>query len=87
MSNLHGDLLDLLDKLQYSLIEEYFGFVSDEIDDILDQTGSPRAKLLAPRDVMRQLGLATPILADSTRDEIDHVTEVIEAQLKDVIDA
>jgi hypothetical protein len=53
MSNLHGDLLDLLDKLQYSLIEEYFGFVSDEIDDILDQTGSPGAKLLALRDVMR----------------------------------
>ena len=51
--------------------------MSDEIDTVLEQTGSARAKLLALRDVMRQLRPATPILADSTCDEIDHVTEVI----------
>jgi len=87
VSCLPQDLLDLLDKLQDSLIEEYFGFVSDEIDEILEQTGSARTMLLALRDVMRQLGPITPILADSTCDEIDLVTELIEAQLKSVFDA
>ena len=86
-SCLPEDLLDLLDKLQYSLIEEYFGFVSDDIDDILERTNSARAKLLALRDVTRKLGPATPILANSTCDEIDCVEEMIEAYLKTVFDA
>jgi hypothetical protein len=81
------DLLDLIDTLQLLLIQEYFGFVSDMIDDILEQTGSLRAQLLALRDVMRKLGPATPILANSTCDEIDRVEEMIEAYLKVVFDA
>ena len=87
VSCLPQDLLDLLDKLQYSLIQEYFGFVSDMVDDILEQTGSLRAKLLVLRDVMRKLGPATPILANSTCDEIDRVEEMIDAYLKIVFDA
>ena len=81
------DLLDLIDTLQLSLIQEYFGFVSDMIDDILEESGSARAQLLALRDVMRKLGPATPMLANSTCDEIDRVEEMIEAYLKIVFDA
>jgi hypothetical protein len=57
------------------------------IDDILEETGSARSKLLALRDVMRKLGPATPMLANSTCDEIDRVKEMIEAYLKIVFDA
>ena len=81
------DLLDLIDTLQLSLIQEYFGFVSDMIDDILDETRSLRAKLLALRDVMRKLGPATPMLANSTVDEIDRVEAMIETYLETVFDA
>lgn len=81
------DLLDLIDTLQLSLIQEYFGFVSDMIDDILEESGSARAKLLALRDVMRKLGPATPMLANCTCEEIDRVEEMIEAYLKGVFDA
>ena len=87
LSCLPQDLLDLIDALQFTLIQEYFGFVSDMIDDILEETGSARARLLALRDVMRKLGPATPILANSTCDEIDRVEEMIEAYLKIVFDA
>jgi hypothetical protein len=78
-SCLPQDLLDLIDALQFTLIQEYFGFVSDIIDDILEETGSARTKLLALRDVMRKLGPATSMLANSTCDEIDWVEEMIEA--------
>jgi len=60
MSGLPKDLLDLIEILQASLEEEWFGFVSDEIDDILEQPIGPRGRLFALRDVVRKLGVATP---------------------------
>ena len=87
MSNLPRDLLDLIDTLQFSLIREYFGFVSDQIDDIIEQEGGARTKLLALREVMPKLGPATPILANSTCDEIDPVEDVIGHYLTTAFDA
>ena len=87
VSCLSQDLLDLIAALQFTLIQEYFGFVSDIIDDILEETGSARAKLLALRDVMRKLGPATPMLANSTCDEIDRVEEMIDNYLESIFDA
>ena len=87
MSGLPKDLLDLIEILQASLEEEWFGFVSDEIDDILEQPIGPRGRLFALRDVVRKLGVATPILANSTGDEIDRVEAAIEVHLRTVFDA
>lgn len=87
MSGLPKDLLDLIEALQSTLEEEWFGFVSDEIDYVLERPVGPRARLLALRTVMRKLGPATPILANSTCDEIDRVEEAIEMHLRSVFDA
>ena len=87
VSCLPQDLLDLVEKLQYSLIQEYFGFVSDEIDDVLKQGTSPRAQLLALRDIVRKLGVAAPILANSTCADIDRVEEAIAVYLQTTFDA
>ena len=87
MSALPKDLLDLIEILQASLEEEWFGFVLDEIDDILDQPIGPRGRLFALRDVVHKLGVATQILADSTCDEIDRVEAAIEIHLRTVFDA
>ena len=80
-------MLDLVDKLQDSLVEEYFGFVSHDIDEILEQTTGCRAQLIGLRAIMRKLGPATPILANSTCEEIDRVGEAIEMCLKVAFDA
>jgi hypothetical protein len=87
MSGLPRDLLDLIETLQASLEEEWFGFVSDEIDQILEQPSGPRVQLLALRTAVRKLGPATPILANSTCDDIDQVEEAIEVHLRTVFDA
>lgn len=87
LSCLPQDLLDLIDALQFTLIQEYFGFVSDMIDDILEESGSARAKLLALRGVMRKLGPETPMLANCTCEEIDRVEEMIQLYLQTVFDA
>lgn len=87
MSGLPKELLDLLEALRASLEEEWFWFASDEIDQILEQPIGPRPQLVALRDVVRKLGPATPILADSTCDEIDRVGEAIERHLRTVFDA
>jgi hypothetical protein len=86
-SGLPKDLLDLLEVLQDSLEEEWFGFVSDEIDYVIEQPIGERAQLLALRTIVRNLGPATPILADSTCDEIDRVDEAIEMHLRTIFDA
>jgi hypothetical protein len=86
MQTLPQDLLDLIDTLQDSLVEEYFGFVSHDIDDLGLPTGC-RAQLIALRDIMHKLGPATQILANSTCDEIDRLEEAIEMYLQVVIDA
>jgi len=81
------DLLKLVEILQASLDAEYFGFVSDEIDQIIEDSSGQRARLLALRTVVRKLGLATPILANSTCDDIDRLDAAIEVQLRTVFDA
>ena len=87
MSALPKDLLDLIETLQASLEKEWFGFVSDEINDILEQPIGPRGRLFALRDVVRKLGVATQILTNSTRDEIDRVEAAIETHLRTVFEA
>ena len=86
MPDLPQNLLALLDVLQDSLVEEWFAFVSHEIDAVIDQS-TGRARLLALRDIIRKLGPATPILANSTCDEIVRVEQAIEGVLRDVFDA
>ena len=81
------DLLKLIEVLKHSLEEEYFGFVSDEIDHVIEQPIGPRSRLLALQTIVRKLGPATPMLADSTCDEIDRVDESIEMHLHTVFDA
>jgi hypothetical protein len=87
MSVLPRDLLNLIEALQSSLKEEWFGFVSDEIDEIVEQPSGHHARLLALRAVVRNLSPATPLLADSTCDELDRVKEAIEVYLRTVFDA
>jgi hypothetical protein len=87
MSDLPRDLLDLIEILHASLEAEWFGFVSDEIDQILEQPIGAHARLLALRTVVRKLGPATPILANSTCDDIDQVEKAIEVYLRSVFDA
>ena len=87
MQTLPQDLLDLIDMLQDSLVEEYFGFVSHDIDEVLDRSTGCREQLIALRDIMRKLGPAIPILANSTCDEIDRVEEAIEGYLQVIFDA
>ena len=86
VSGLSMSLLELIAILQASLEEEWFGFVSDEIDEILDQPMGPRGRLLALREVVHKLGLATPVLANSTCDEIDGVAQAIKIDLANVFD-
>ena len=82
------DLLKLVETLQDSLDEEYFGFVSNYIDEVLDeQRGSRRTQLLALRKIVRKLGPATPMLANSTCADIDRVVDAIEGYLRTVFDA
>ena len=85
-SGLSESLLDLIAILRASLEEEWFGFVSDEIDEILEQPMGPRGRLLALREVVHKLGPATPILANSTCDELDRVAQAIEIDLVTVFD-
>ena len=81
------DLLELLEVLKGSLQEEYFGFVSDEIDHVIEQPIGPRSRLLALQTIVRKLGPATPVLANSTCDELERVDEAIEMHLRTVFDA
>jgi hypothetical protein len=87
VSALPTDLLDLIETLQASLDEEWFGFVSDDIDEILEQSSGHRAQLLALRAIVYKLGPATPMLANSTCADIDRVEEAIEMYLRTVFDA
>jgi hypothetical protein len=87
MQTLSQNLLNLIDTLQDSLVEEYFGFVSHDIDEVLEQSTGCRVQLMALCDIIHKLGLATPILANSTCDEIDRVEEAIEMYLQVVFDA
>ena len=87
MQTLSQNLLNLIDTLQDSLVEEYFGFVSHDIDEVLEWSTGCGAQLIALRDIMHKLSPATPILANSTCDEIDRVEEAIEMYLQVVFDA
>ena len=44
------DLLQLLEVLKYSLEEAWFGFVSDEIEHVIEESIGPRSRLLALRN-------------------------------------
>ena len=81
------DLLELLEVLKDSLDIEWFGFVSDEIDDVIEEPVGPRSRLLSLQTIVRKLGPATPILANSICDEIDRVHEAIEMHLRNLFDA
>jgi hypothetical protein len=87
MSSLPKNLLDLIEALEVSLDGEFFTFVSDEIDELLEQPIGRRAQLAALRDIMCKLGTATPILANSTCDQIDQVKAAIEIHLRTTFDA
>ena len=84
---LPDDLLELLEVLNDSLEEEWFAFVSDEIEDVIEQPTGPRSRLLALQTIVRKFGPATPILANSTCDEINRVHEAIEMHLCTFFDA
>lgn len=87
MSSLPRNLLDLIEALEVSLDEEFFTFVSDEIDELLEQPIGRRAQLAALRDIMCKLAPATPVLANSTCDQIDQVIAAIEIHLRTTFDA
>jgi hypothetical protein len=50
VSMVPDDLLQLLEVLKYSLEEAWFGFVSDEIEHVIEESIGPRSRLLALRN-------------------------------------